>query len=484
MNGPKTPSVAAAGLLWLLLATSEFVSAANALQQGAGVEAPATVTASVAGSTVTFNWLPPASGNAPSSYVLEAGTAPGQADVAQVDTASASTSLVVAGVPSGTYYVRIRSRSGATLSSPSNEVTVMVGPVGCAQVPPAPVSLTPLISGSTVTLSWQLPIGGCPASSFSVHVGSSSGTSNLGVFPSATNQLSATAVAAGTYFVRVRSLNAAGTSAASNEAIVVVGGSSAPVDTTCMRTPNPIAPGGFLSEVSNVDAFGGLQFITFLDPLPHGCRVVNTADGHPARDGSQSLRFELHANDCNSSPASPDCQTGRSRYEIFDHNRGLSSDGRVITYELWVYVPVQPPLRPRGGNIMFLNQLQYLPPTAEASAVPGVLAYLEVGENYELLVRTHTGFSFEILNRHLVLPNPVGTWNKIVWEIGGTTQSNGFLRVYVNDVLKVDETRPTLPLPGWRHSLKIGMYNAFRPQSTEPFGTQVVYFDGIRRSIR
>jgi hypothetical protein len=54
----------------------------------------------------------------------------------------------------------------------------------------------------------------------------------------------------------------------------------------------------------------------------------------------------------------------------------------------------------------------------------------------------------------------------------------------VDDLLKVNETKPTLPFPDVRHVLKIGICNAFKPQATEPFDTQVVYFDGIRRSIR
>jgi hypothetical protein len=231
--------------------------------------------------------------------------------------------------------------------------------------------------------------------------------------------------------------------------------------------------------VTNFDALGGLPFITFLDPIPYGCRIVDDVNGHPVHDGSQSVRVELHAGDCNSSPASPDCQTDRSRYEVFHDNRGSTSDGRIVRYEEWVYVPPQVRFRPKGQNIMFLNQLQYLPSDNEAG---GVLAYLEVGENNELMIRTHEGFTFAIDQQYTVVQNPVGVWTKVVWEIGGTTQANGFLRVYVNDVLKVDETKATLPTAGWRHSLKIGIYNAFKSQAIESYDTQVVYFDGIART--
>jgi polysaccharide lyase-like protein len=233
------------------------------------------------------------------------------------------------------------------------------------------------------------------------------------------------------------------------------------------------------TDTLNADAFGGVPFITFLDPISYGCRIVNAADGHPVHDGSQSARFELRANECNASPASPDCQTDRSRYEVFENNRGTSTDGRIVTYELWVYIPAQPRIRPRGGNLLFLDQIQYLPPDGEAG---GVLAYLEVGSNGELMIRTHRGFTFDIQQQYTVVPNPAGTWNKIVWEIKSTTTADGYVRVYANDVLRVDETKPTLPNAGWRHSLKIGIYNAFKSQASEPYDTQVVYFDGIKTS--
>ena len=242
------------------------------------------------------------------------------------------------------------------------------------------------------------------------------------------------------------------------------------------KAPSAPALESACTGVTNEDALGGLPFITFLDPVLYGCRIVDAPDGHPVHDGSQSIRFELHADECNSSPASPDCQTDRSRYEVFHDNRGFTSDGKIVRYEQWVYVPPQPRFRPKGQNIMFLSQMQYLPTDSE---VGGVLAYLEVGEDGELMIRTHIGFTFNIQERYTVEQNPVGVWTKILWEIGGTTQGDGFLRVYVNDVLMVDETKPTLPAAGWRHSLKIGIYNAFRSAAIEPYDTQVVYFDGI-----
>ncbi|HEX5214113.1 MAG TPA: heparin lyase I family protein [Vicinamibacterales bacterium] len=234
----------------------------------------------------------------------------------------------------------------------------------------------------------------------------------------------------------------------------------------------------------DADALGGLPFVTFLNPalFSYGCQIVSVSDGHPVHDGVKSARFELRAGECESSAAYPDCQTDRSRYQINENNRGESNDGRIVSYEEWIYVPPQPRFRPRGGNILFLNEILYRPADSETGG--GVLGYVEVGQNGQLMIRTHRGFTFDIDRQYTVLTNPVGTWTKVVWEIKSTTQADGYIRVYVNDALMVDETKPTLPNAGWRHMLLLGIYNAFRSNATEPYDTQVVYFDGIRKTIR
>ena len=92
--------------------------------------------------------------------------------------------------------------------------------------PVAPTSLLAAVSGPTVVLTWTAPAGGDPPSSYVIEAGSSTGLSNLANADtgSSTPALTATAVAPGTYFVRVRGRNASGTSAPSNEIIVTVAG--------------------------------------------------------------------------------------------------------------------------------------------------------------------------------------------------------------------------------------------------------------------
>ena len=86
------------------------------------LEPPGNLTASVTGSQVALSWGAVAGAV---SYRLEAGFGPGLSNVATVSVTSAG--MVVTGVPSGTYYVRVRAvnSSGAT-SAPSAEIVVVV----------------------------------------------------------------------------------------------------------------------------------------------------------------------------------------------------------------------------------------------------------------------------------------------------------------------------------------------------------------------
>src|SRR5207247_7229256 len=118
----------------------------------------------VSGTTVTVNWTP-ASGDPATSYVLEAGSASGRSDLANADTGSTETALTATDVPPGTYFVRIRARNASGTSAPSNEIIVVVSG-GCATAPAPPTSLAAIVNQSAVTLTWQAPASGCPASSY------------------------------------------------------------------------------------------------------------------------------------------------------------------------------------------------------------------------------------------------------------------------------------------------------------------------------
>jgi hypothetical protein len=107
--------------------------------------------------------------------------------------------------------------------------------------PGAPTGLTTSSSGSTVTISWSAPASGGTPTAYIIEAGSSSGASNLANFSTGNTAttFSAGGVGAGSYYIRAKATNSAGTSAASNESLMVVGGGGGP----CTGAPG--APTGF-----------------------------------------------------------------------------------------------------------------------------------------------------------------------------------------------------------------------------------------------
>jgi quercetin dioxygenase-like cupin family protein len=86
-------------------------------------EGPANLTISQTGSVVHATWSRPPSGA--TSYVVRAGSAPGQSNYGDYDTRSSATALS-ASAPPGTYYVRVHARNACGLSGASNEFMLVV----------------------------------------------------------------------------------------------------------------------------------------------------------------------------------------------------------------------------------------------------------------------------------------------------------------------------------------------------------------------
>lgn len=86
---------------------------------------PTITTVEVSGSTVTINWSAPLQGTA-TSYIIEAGSAPGLANLATVNTGSTALTQTFGGVPPGVYYVRVRAVNAQGASLVSNERIITV----------------------------------------------------------------------------------------------------------------------------------------------------------------------------------------------------------------------------------------------------------------------------------------------------------------------------------------------------------------------
>lgn len=89
--------------------------------------APTNLTANVNANLVTLAWAAPVGGCAPTSYVIQAGSAPGLSNLAILNVGSA-TSLTVS-APVGTYFVRVIAVNAFGGSVPSVDIIVTVGAV-------------------------------------------------------------------------------------------------------------------------------------------------------------------------------------------------------------------------------------------------------------------------------------------------------------------------------------------------------------------
>jgi hypothetical protein len=120
--------------------------------------------------------------------------------------------------------LRVLAANTFGIGPPSNEVTlIVVDPSSCTAAPPVPTNLVPVVSGSTVTLGWS-PVATPTVTSYVIEAGSAPGLADLAVVDTGTTVGTATfgGVSRGTYYVRVRSKNACGVSAGSNEVVVTV----------------------------------------------------------------------------------------------------------------------------------------------------------------------------------------------------------------------------------------------------------------------
>lgn len=165
--------------------------------------APTALTHSVALDTVSLSWTPATTGGPADSYILEAGSGPGLANIATFVLNSPNTSTVVNAVPSGVYYVRVRARNVLGFSGPSPDTVVTVGP---CEAPGAPTNMAYSTADNLVTITWSAPATGV-TQGYWFYAGYAEGDSSALVMPLGPTPAFQAEAPFGTYNVRVAARN-------------------------------------------------------------------------------------------------------------------------------------------------------------------------------------------------------------------------------------------------------------------------------------
>lgn len=205
----------------------------------------------MSGPNVTFAWDLPTGGTAPTAIQLEGGPTPGSVLGALPLGVTPSVTL---GLPTGSFYIRLRTIASAAISGPSNEILAHINvPV----TPSAPANLLGSAVGNVLHLSWtRSHTGGDPAGATLNYSGPFSGSVPLGDV----EKFSIAGVPPGTFTFTVTQTNAGGTSAPSNSVALTFNG-------TCAGTVQP---------PTNFQAFksGGTLFLRW-DPPASGPALTN-----------------------------------------------------------------------------------------------------------------------------------------------------------------------------------------------------------------
>jgi predicted phage tail protein len=172
---------------------------------------PSGLSVSWSGTRALLSWTPPV-GAPPTSYIIEAGTAPGLSDAAAVNVGS-GTSFAV-DLPAGGYFVRIRAVNANGVSAPSNEVLVQRAAIPAPGAVPA---IDAAVVAGTLMIDWEAPVSGGPVEGYVLEAGSAPGLSNLATLVLDGSRVFSAAIPPGTYYVRVRARNGGGLGAPSRE---------------------------------------------------------------------------------------------------------------------------------------------------------------------------------------------------------------------------------------------------------------------------
>jgi fibronectin type 3 domain-containing protein len=208
---------------------------------GTAPSAPTSLAATLTAGKVALTWNAPSTngGSAITSYNIYRGTVSGSTALLGTSTSLAYTdSNVVVGT---TYYYVVKAVNSVSTSAASNEASCRIPSVA----PSAPTSLAATLTAGKVALTWNAPStnGGSAITSYNIYRGTSAGSESALATSTSPAYTDSNVAAGATYYYLVRAVNAAGTSATSNEASCAIPGTapSAPTSLSATLTAGKVA---------------------------------------------------------------------------------------------------------------------------------------------------------------------------------------------------------------------------------------------------
>ncbi len=211
----------------------------------------------------------------------------------------------------------------------------------------------------------------------------------------------------------------------------------------------------------------------------YGYMKVSEEEGHPARSGNQSIRFEVRSGDCSASRDGKwsDCDHDRERHELRQSGNGTGF--REFWYHWSIYFPEDfsavYPVKSALGQFK-------LGSSSEGINGPPMFMFQNGSGGYtvdnQVIGRTYQQ------KRILTDEEIRGKWTDVLINVNWSKKEDGFFTVYVNG-----ETTPRYHWPGptvlddrySRIFLKLGIYRSFISRAQGPVATQVVYYDDIAK---
>lgn len=240
--------------------------------------APRAVTVQRSGPLTTISWEPAPTGPIPSSFVIEGGLAGGPV-LARFTAAKTARSLPVPGLMPGDYFVQVRAVNAVGEGAASAAVGFSVA---ASASPDAPEGLVADVQASVVRLQWTAASGGAAAERFVIEAAQAGGA----FVPIGSTSAGATGFAIvappalfGSYMVRVRAVNAAGSSAPSAEVSVSPGTCTGPPQAPASL--DAVVTGSLVTLAWPAPAGGAEQFVIDVGSRPGSADIASVVTAGP-----------------------------------------------------------------------------------------------------------------------------------------------------------------------------------------------------------